>query len=102
MSRVASTLRILVSPFSTSLFAALYKYRPMNVNPIPAPWIGWTLWLNHKIAIHMTHTRLAKEAMEYVTGEVDDRITNAIMFCAKCARPLTVRWYERECIGGWP
>lgn len=56
--------------------------------------------MNHKIAMHMTHIRLAKEAIEYVTGEVDDRITNAIMLCAKCARPLTVKWYERECIEG--
>ena len=47
--------------------------------------------MNHRIAMHMTHIRLTKEAMEYVTGEVDDRITNAMMFWPKFARPLTVK-----------
>lgn len=40
MSRVASTLLILLSPFATSLVAVLYMYKPTKVNPIPRPWIG--------------------------------------------------------------
>ena len=35
MSRAASTLRILCSPFSTSPLAWLYMYRPVKVMAIP-------------------------------------------------------------------
>lgn len=88
ISRAASTLRILFSPRSTSLFAVLYMYKPRNVIPIPRPCMGCTFWLNHTMAIQMTATRLMREAIEYVTGDVLERITNAMMFCAKWTVPF--------------
>lgn len=80
MSLAASTLLIFFSPFSTSPFALLYIHNPKNVITIPIPCIGCTLWLNHTIAIQITATRLMSDAIEYVTGEVEERITNAIIF----------------------
>jgi len=64
ISRAASTLRILCSPFSTSLLAWLYMYRPVKAIAIPKAWMGWTGWANHRMAMQMTATRLIKEAME--------------------------------------
>lgn len=64
ISRAASTRLILFSPFSTSLLALLYIHRPTNVNMIPAPCTGCTLWLNHMIAIQITATRLISDAIE--------------------------------------
>ena len=49
---------------------------------IPKAWMGCTDCLNHTIAIHMTATRFISEAIEYVTGEVEERMTKAMIFCA--------------------
>lgn len=91
MFRMASTLLMVFSPFSTSLLDALYIQSPTKVRAMPKPCIGWILWLNQTIAIQMTHTRLISEAMEYVTGEVEDKITNAMIFCAKFTEPLMTK-----------
>lgn len=88
MSLAASTLLIFFSPRSTSDFALLYMYNPKNVIPMPNDCIGCMVWLNHTMAIQITTTRLMREAMEYVTGDVEERITNAMMFCAKCTVPF--------------
>ena len=50
------------------------------------------IWLNQTMAIQMTQIRLIREAMEYVTGEVEDRMTNAMIFCAKFAVPFAMKW----------
>jgi hypothetical protein len=79
-SLCASTILIFFSPFSTSPFALLYIHSPRNVIPIPKACTGCMAWLNHMMAMQITTTRLMREAMEYVTGEVEDKITKAIMF----------------------
>ena len=66
----------------------MYIQSPTKVVAIPKPWIGWIDWLNHTIAIQITTTRLMRDAIEYVTGETDERMMNAIMFCAKWTVPL--------------
>lgn len=88
ISLAASTLLILFSPLSTSPFALLYIHSPTNVMQIPRPCTGCTFWLNHAMAIHITATRLMRDAIEYVTGDVEERIMNAMMFCAKWTVPF--------------
>jgi hypothetical protein len=38
--------------------------------------------------MQITATRLMSEAIEYVTGEVEARMTKAMRFCAKCTVPF--------------
>lgn len=47
---------------------------------IPNACMGWTACLNQMMAMQITATRLMREAIEYVTGDVDERITKAMIF----------------------
>ncbi len=44
--------------------------------------------MNQTSAIHITATHLKREAIEYVTGDTDASMMNAMMFCAKWTTPL--------------
>ncbi len=44
--------------------------------------------MNQTIARQMTAIRFTKDAIEYVTGEVDDKMAKASKFCAKWTVPL--------------
>lgn len=91
-SRAASTARIFFSPLSTSRFALLYIHNPMAVSAIPIAWTACTACLNHTIARQMTAIRLTSEAIEYVTGEVDERMANARRIWAKWTVPLMTKY----------
>ena len=41
--------------------------------------------------MQITATRLKSEAIEYVTGDTEARMTKAIMFWPKCTMPLRMK-----------